>query len=47
MPFEAGGMGTNVSDLFKAKAGNLLPDWRWTTKQSPKHGLRFVVRSRY
>ena len=44
MPCEAGGIGTNVPGLFKAKAGNLLLNWGWTTEQSPKLGHRLVVR---
>ena len=43
MPCEAGGFGTNVPGLFKAKAGNLLLNWGWTTEQSPKLGHRLVV----
>ena len=44
-PFQNGGViGTFVPGLFKAKAGNLLLNWGWTTEQSPKHGHRLVVR---
>ena len=44
MPCEAGGIGTNVPGLFKAKAGNLLLNWGLTTEQITKLGHRFVVR---
>ena len=37
MPCEAWGIGTNLPGLFKAKAGNLLLNWGWTTEQSPKN----------
>ena len=47
MPCEAGGIGTNVPGLFKAKAGNLLLNWGRTTEQSPKHSHRIVEHIQY
>ena len=44
MPCVAGGIGTLVPGLFKAKAGNLLLNWGWTSEQCPKHGNRLVFR---
>ena len=32
-----------TESVFKAKAGNLILYWGWTTDQSPKHGHRLVV----
>ena len=43
----SGGFGTNVPGLFKAKAGNLLLNWGWTTEQSLRLGHRLVVRPRF
>ena len=47
MPCEAGGIGTNVPGLFKAKAGNLLLNWGRTTEQSQKLVHRLGVRQRF
>ena len=39
MTCKAGGIGTIIPGLFKAKAGNLLRNWGLKTEQSPKYGL--------